>query len=346
VSIDATQDALADAVSDGAGAYALESQSGSVIVRAMGAYGTPRAADNGSVTSFDAVTIARAAVGQIVLSTNQRIAADVTGNGQVTSFDASRVAQFAVEIIDHFDVAESAGSDWSLVRCNAYISASSQDCGPPLYSHAPLLQSQTDDFFAILYGDVTGNWAPPGALAASSESGAEGDSRGEDIQERLAAQMDATRAVTLRGRRRAAARASRTPGAGPAVLSIGAVARPLSIGESRAVRVSIASADGIEALDLALRYDPTRLAIDDVRLEGLASDWTLATHDEQGVRRIGLYGLTPLTGSGSVLVVTVRALAETAGLAPFGLEGTANEGRIPMRIVTAGRRASGARIPR
>jgi hypothetical protein len=323
--IDGTQDALPDAVSDGDGGYTLENQAGAVVVRALGKYSVPRAVDNGAVTSFDAVIIARAAVSEIVLSANQRIAADVTGNGQVTSFDASCVAQYAVQLINHFDVAEANVSDWSFVRCDTYESATSQNCGPPEYTHAPLQQSGTDDFFAILYGDVTGNWIPASSLAASAD---------DATAERASSVLDAVTAQALRARGGAAAGRPRHR-TGPAVLSLVGGSRPFAAGETRSLRVNLASADGIEALDLVLRYDPAAIVLEDVRSEGFASGFTLTTHDEAGVRRIALYGVTPLEGSGTALVITVRALRAGGGDGGeplLRLQGQANEGRIPMSV--------------
>ena len=57
-------------------------------------------------------------------------------------------------------LAIAAGSDWRLLRCDQYVSAEIHNCGPPQYDHAVLSGPVSDDFYAVLYGDVTGNWSP------------------------------------------------------------------------------------------------------------------------------------------------------------------------------------------
>jgi hypothetical protein len=130
------------------------------------------------------------------------------------------------------------------------------------------------------------------------------------------------------------------------MLSLHGQTRLLAAGETRSLRVNLASADGIQALDLVLRYDPSAIVLEDVHPEGLASSFTLTSHDEAGVRRVGLYGVTPLTGSGTVLVVTVRALRATDGAAILRFEGAANEGLIPLSITKSEPGESGRKVPK
>jgi len=135
-------------------------------------YGGSRAADhNGAISSLDASTIARASVLLVTLSPNQHVAADVTGNGAVSALDASQVARFAVGIVNHFDAAIAAGSDWKFLRCDAYAYPGDPGCGTPSYNFTPISEPESGkNFYAVLYGDVTGNWQPASSFTAASSS--------------------------------------------------------------------------------------------------------------------------------------------------------------------------------
>ena len=175
VEIDASLDGSPEAMTDPTGFFQVDGQSGTLAVTTLPKYGASRAADhNGAISSFDAAFVAQFAVQQIALSPNQQIAGDVSNNGSVSSFDAALVAQFAAQLVDHFPVADQLGSDWAFARCDNYTGAFDHDCGDPLYVHDPLTQTETDDFFAILYGDVTGNWEAQGGKSGTAEMKAPG----------------------------------------------------------------------------------------------------------------------------------------------------------------------------
>ena len=171
VDIDIDQDSVADATSTLSGSYVLSVGRSTVVVETLEKFGASEVSDhNGAVSSFDATFIARHAVAMgTPLSTNQIVAGDVSGNGQITSFDAALVAQYTVGLLPggHFPVAVNHQSDWAFFRCDNYAGASTQDCGPPLYAHDPFTAPEVDDdFHAVLYGDVTGNWQPAAAPPA------------------------------------------------------------------------------------------------------------------------------------------------------------------------------------
>src|SRR5262249_20060563 len=113
-------------------------------------------------TSFDAVLIGRHSVHLITLTDKQQIAGDVSGNGTVTAYDAGLVSQFAAQVVNHLPVATANASDWKFLRCDAY-----PFCTSPVYSYTPLTQPETSNFYALLYGDVSGNWAPATELLSS-----------------------------------------------------------------------------------------------------------------------------------------------------------------------------------
>jgi hypothetical protein len=305
---------VADASSDVNGIYGIGNLVGSFTVTTLDKFGSPRAADhNDAISSFDATYIAQHAVLQIVLSANQQIAADVTGNSEVSSYDAAKVAQFATELIDHFDVATTNESDWQYFRCDNYVDADNHDCVSPVFVHDPLTGPEIDDFYALLYGDVTGNWADAGK-AASAEA--------------LAAAEDRKQADRLR-----AQGIDRLPSfhrTGPATATWRGWDGPLAAGEQRQLFLHIANADGIEALDLELLFDTGAIRIIDVSVGDFARQFNLLANEAGDRTKVGMYGLLPLEGSGNVLAVTVEALRDVGRQLPIRFNASANEGRIEL----------------
>ena len=324
VGIDETQDAVADATTDGGGAFAFSGASGNVTVTTVAKYGTPRASDaNGAISSFDASIIGRAAAGLVTLSPNQQIAADVTGDGTISAFDASFVGRFAAGLIDHFDVAQTTGSDWKFLRCDAYAYPGNPGCGLPVYTFTPVSQlASSANFHAILYGDVTGNWQPASSFTSSHE-------RPVSSGEAAAIAADGQLALRLAGR--PAPNVLRQPGSAPAELSIDQPARTLRRGERAELTVRLDNADGILGLDLSLTYDASRFAVAGVRTAGIASDFSLAQAGTEGRRKLAMYGMSPLTGSGPILTVTLEALGTALRPSPVKMTAVANEGRISVR---------------
>jgi len=326
VGVDQTQDAIADFTTDGTGAYAVSNLLGNVSVTTVNKYGTPRASDhNGAISSLDASTIARAAVSLITLSQNQRVAGDVTDNGTISALDASQVARFAVGAVDHFDAAISSGSDWKFLRCDAYAFPGDPGCGTPVYNFTPISQGEAGrNFYAVLYGDVTGNWQPSTGFTTSS----------------MGADTSAEEQTAIAADRQLAAQfAEETPSKQPkraaglrAELSLGATATPLRAGERREFTIDVRNADGILGLDLSLRYDPSRIKIIGIAPTGIGSGFSVVNSDLAGVQKIAGFGVVPLSGSGSVVTVTVEALKNTGNQPPLQISGTANEGGIPLRV--------------
>jgi hypothetical protein len=88
----------------------------------------------------------------------------------------------------------------------------------------------------------------------------------------------------------------------------------------------------ILALDLSLKYDPSRISIVAVEPAGIGSGLNVAHGDQGDAHKISAYGVLPLSGSGSVLRITIEALNPTGVRVPLTVNGTANEGRIPLRL--------------
>jgi hypothetical protein len=330
VGIDGTQDAIADSTTDGTGAYALGSQFGNIVVTTVAKYGSPRASDhNGAISSLDASTVARAAVSLITVSPNQFVAGDVTGNGTLSALDASQIARFAVGAVNHFDAAVASGSDWKFLRCNAYAFPGDPGCGAPVYNFTPIAQGETGkNFYAVLLGDVTGNWQPASgfsvsatAVAGTVESSPE-EQAAIAADRKLAAQL-AQQAPIQPGRRDASL---------PAELSLNGWTTPLRAGERRQLTVDLRNADGILGLDLGLSFDPSQIAIVGIATTGIGSEFNLAHSASSGNEKVAVFGVVPLSGSGPALTVTVEALKNTGSQSPLRITGTANEGGIPVRI--------------
>jgi hypothetical protein len=101
-----------------------------------------------AITAFDASHVARYDAGLESFTANQLIAGDVTNDGTVSAFDASRIARYDVQIATPGSIAGS----WKFL--------------PPSLSYPSLSSNQaSQNFQAILVGDVTGNWIPPAGAA-------------------------------------------------------------------------------------------------------------------------------------------------------------------------------------
>ena len=250
-----------------------------------------------TVSSQDAVLAAKHSIGSITLTPNQLIAGDVTNNGEVSSFDASAIAKYSVGLLvpmgqpgDHFAVSAAHASDWSF---------------QPLQHQHPLLAgpATVDDFIAILYGDVTGNWT------AESEEGLGSFAP-------LAAP--------------AAAEAPLAPRTGPAVLYLAEPPVRIRGTNDWKVVLGLRDADGILGLDLALRAGG-RLTLKSVRALGIAESFTAVGNDTGQAGKVALFAASSMRGSGAFLELVVsgsRAAVDRIGSA---LTARANEGAIPIK---------------
>lgn len=130
------------------------------------------------VSSLDATWIQEFMVGQRSLNTDQRLAADTTGNGAVSSLDATRIQEYRVGTIARLPVATSCQSDWAFVP-NPGPQGNPTPVAPQVtpacttggLSYPSLATSASgQDFRAVLFGDVTGNWTPPAGASTEMES--------------------------------------------------------------------------------------------------------------------------------------------------------------------------------
>ena len=129
-----------NAVSDANGAYLLSGLGGGNYTVTPG-----KTTDVNGITSFDAALVAQHVVHLITLTANQQIAADASNNGSITSFDAALIAQTAVGLSN-----SGIAGTWKFV--------------PPSRGYASTTaDNPNQNYEAILVGDVSGNWTPPGA---------------------------------------------------------------------------------------------------------------------------------------------------------------------------------------
>ena len=344
VDIDIDQDIVADTTSVSGGAYVLPAAGSPLLVETMDKFGVSTISDhNGAISSFDASFIAQHAVGiGTPLSANQLVAGDVSGNGSVTSFDAAQVAQFAAGLLpgNHFQVAFNGGSDWAFFRCDNYVDASNQDCGPPSYLHDPLTASELDDdFHAVLYGDVTGNWLPAtdGSRATRVDPTSELVLRPTD-REAEVRQQDQALGEQLRNAEWADRLAilEQLPD-GTLLSGVELELVPTTMEVVDGVRrqtylVEMRNGDGIQGLDLEISYASAEVRVVDVRTGEAAADFNLLSNGVPGAHRIALYGVLPLQGTGTMLEMTVEMPLGVGKVGPFEVSALANERSIPVRV--------------
>jgi DNA-binding beta-propeller fold protein YncE len=278
-----------------------------------------KAADfEGAIDPFDAALNARHVVGLITLTANQSLAADVTGNGTLTSFDSAHIAQFSVGTITQFPVAAANGSDWTFVPApqaepnqsvTIPVPAAAQ---PGRIDYSPIIESaENQDFHAILYGDVSGNWsgvcgAP--ALPHDSLAGSSGDP------------------ATKGG---AAGRGKQRQGAVASLPFLRAAP-----GEVIRVPVRVEGAAEAIAFLFDLRYDPAVLQLLGTERGGKAAAFQVETNTGQAGRaRLALFSASNLGGDGEIVVLRFRVVGSPRSRTSLTLvTSRVNEGRIPVAV--------------
>ena len=111
-----------------------------------------------AITPYDASLVLQYYVQLITLTPYQKIAADVSGNGSITPWDASQILRYYVGDISDFPI----GDDWKCVPVSFQIDDSNWQIAPDSLNYNPLSQNETgQDYYGIIYGDVSGNWSLP-----------------------------------------------------------------------------------------------------------------------------------------------------------------------------------------
>ena len=254
----------------GAGEFAATSHTNgtfSITNIPTGSYtATPSKTNDASeITGYDASLVLQAAAGPLSLSPNQILAADVNCNGSVSAMDASYILEKAVGLIP--GSFPGAGRMWSFA--------------PSQRSYSLLNSNQSSqDFTAVLIGDVSGNWIPiasqgsppPAPVVGQGASGSPKDKGGSPKSVVLG--MDNGPWPHLPGEQ---------------------VARIL-------MKTDEASVYGI---DLTLSYVPSNHTVAAVRPGNLAQGVALAINTNlAGVVGASLASASPLSGSGALLLLS------------------------------------------
>lgn len=116
-----------------------------------------KSTDANGITAYDASLALQHDVGLITLSGNAAIAGDVNKSGAITSMDAFYILQKSVDLITL--PFPGAGVVWSF--------------SPATRAYTNLAANQSSqDFTAVLLGDISGNWTPPtGSAQEGSQTG-------------------------------------------------------------------------------------------------------------------------------------------------------------------------------
>jgi len=223
--------------------------------------------DINGITALDASLISQFLVGAATLTNTQQTAAEVSGNGTVSSFDAALIAQYVVALPNN-----GVTGQWRFL--------------PPLRSYAAVASLTSENYVAILMGEVSGNWSPTGGAALNSL--------------RTSALSLAT-PNDQKGRR--------PPG--PITLTLPSLrARP---GDLVTVGVSVGlPSSAVQAYQFDVLYDPQILRLEATPVDTagtLSSGLAAVTNASQSGRlRLAVYGANPVTTGGTLINLKFRVI--------------------------------------
>ncbi len=243
--------------------------------------------NNNSINSFDAARVAAHVAGTSFLSGNQLVAADVSGNNAINSFDAAQIARY---------VTSTPGSGvtgtWKFFTIS---NVPFPNGSTPTSRTYPSLTSNltSQDYTAILIGEVSGNWTNTGARPVNSglRSVVSGQNGGPE-----------------RG----------------IVVDLPRLA--VSAGDQVIIPVKIdgAANKGIVSYEFELRYDPKVIQplADPVEMSGTVSRGLsfVANADEPGILRVAVYGAIPIDGNGVLLNLKFTAIGANGSASPLTWE--------------------------
>ncbi len=233
---------------------------------------------NLSISSFDAARISQFVTGNVTLTPAQQIVSDVSGTGGISSFDAALVAKYAV-------AAPGTGSTGNWIFT------------PPSNTHASVTGSLTEDYSALLMGDVSGNWLNTGARL----------SRGVNGPERSTSVVAPNLQMAAKGK----------------------LLIPISV-------EGVADKDVI-AYEFDLRYDPKVIEPDANPVDvvntisrGLS---VVFNSSEPGLLRVAVYGPTPIVSNGTLLNLRFSAVGSPGTTSPLTWERVIfNEGDLDTTV--------------
>ena len=272
------------AVTNSAGTYQLTGLGG-------GAYTlTPaKTGDANGITSFDAAQVAQHVVGLITLSQCQQAAGDTSGDGSLSSFDAALIAQYVVGISNPVNKA----GTWKFI--------------PPNRSYPSLSGEMTSqNFDAVLVGDVSGNWVPGAAIAPSRHYTFTTDS----------ASVIAQTTVSLPS-------ITATPGTNISI--------PITIGDL--------TGKNIIAYDFDLTFDANLLQPLAVPVDAagtISAAMTITPNATTGRLRVSAFGTSALSGAGTLLKLSFRVIGSDASGALAWQKFVLNEETLSQGSLTNG----------
>lgn len=212
-----------------------------------------------AITAYDASLALQHDAGLITLTGSAAVAADVNKSGTITSFDAFLILQKAVDLISV--PFTGAGVVW--------------DFSPATRSYSNLNSHQTSqDFTAILLGDISGNWSQPTL---------------QSVQATAEPSAPAGNAMAVIGLRRQVV---------------------LDSNQSRAWLLLKASKSSVYSIDVTLEYNPSPGAPPSIQVGTLAKAFVVASRIERpGTLRVAFAGAVPIQGPGGLLIVNLEGIA-------------------------------------
>ena len=219
--------------------------------------------ENGSISSFDAAKISQYVTGNTSLTSAQSTVADVSGTSGISSFDAALIARYVASL----------GSPTG--NTGAWI------FNPVNYTHVSVTNSLTEDYSALLMGEVSGNWVDSGPRPINETTGPE---RGIEIaapQVIAAADNSVIIPVTIQG----------------------------------------VADKGIISYEFDLRYDPSVIQplADAVEVAGTVSRGlsVVANPHELGLLKVVIYGPMPIDSDGVLLNLRFTAIGASGSVSPL-----------------------------
>ncbi|MBK8467300.1 MAG: VCBS repeat-containing protein [Chloracidobacterium sp.] len=223
---------------------------------------------NAAISSFDAAKVAQHVVGPPFpyLGGSQLVVADVSGNSEISSFDAAEIAHYVVS-----NTPVGASGTWKF--------------SPTSNFHASIISSITgEDYTALLFGDVSGNWDDPTSLPGGRPAMQGGPERNIGV---TAPNMATTAKHEI-------------------IIPI---------------QVDGIANKGIIAYEFDLRYDPLVLKpqTNTVDLVGSVSRGMTAVFNtnEPGLLKVAVYGPMPITGNGVLLNLRFMAVGVPGSSSPL-----------------------------
>jgi len=323
-------------VLNGAGSVAVSASTDSSGQYNLSGFGpgpytvTPSKTGNvNGISALDSAKIAQHVVHIITMNGTQQLAADVSGNGTVSSLDAAYIAQWYVHIAN-----PSSTGTWKFV--------------PATRSYTDVETDNTSqDYGAILMGDVTGNWSP----TATDQS-------------MIAAPVtDASAQVFGTAPRYEVTKRDSSPTAN-AASTVNVTAPTLAIppASSFTIQLQVGDTTGLNiiAYSYILNFDESVIVpqATPCDVSGSMSSTFSATcnHSGPGVLEVAVFGTTPLSGSGVLMNLHFTIVGALGTSSPLTLnnfmfnEGdpgnSITNGQVTVQSTTAAKVSAGGTVMR